>query len=348
MISHQSKIYFAIAVIFMAVILLGLGIFNWLSSKTNQSPVNIENDIEQTEVFRHPLNGEALEKPAQDFFAVSIMFDNSYDARPQYGLDKADIVYEALAEGNITRLMGVFDSRQSIDKVGPVRSARPYFMDWANDYKGVYMHVGGSPKALNNIDSYNFHEVDQIGAGEIYFWRDENLWAPHNVFTSDSNWLRVGEIKEVDNIDSNVSWNFVAVDDNAQYPLPLNFNLDFSAAYRVDWRFNAKLLAYQRWQTDDKFLYDNGEQARADNIIVQIVSARIVDAKERRTMDNKTDGQAFIFNKLGMVEGQWRYENNRTRFFDSEGNEFKLVPGKTWVEVLPDLEDLIIYENDPA
>jgi hypothetical protein len=348
MLNHKSKIYLAIAVIFMAVILLVFGLLNMFktNSGSDQAPEEvIQIDDNQP---RHPLSGHILTEEDGDFFPIAIMIDNAYDIRPQHGLAKADIIYEALAEGNITRLMAIFDSRQDIDKIGPVRSARNYYMDWAEEYGGVYIHVGGSPQALGIINTYDFVNIDQIGAGEIYFWRDENLWAPHNVFTSDSNWLRVGEIKEVDNIDSNVSWNFVAVDDNAQYPLPLNFNLDFSAAYRVDWRFNAKLLAYQRWQTDDKFLYDNGEQARADNIIVQIVSARIVDAKERRTMDNKTDGQAFIFNKLGMVEGQWRYENNRTRFFDSEGNEFKLVPGKTWVEVLPDLEDLIIYENDPA
>ena len=340
MISHQSKIYFAIAVIFMAVILLGLGIFNWLSSKTNQSPVNIENDIEQTEVFRHPLNGEALEKPAQDFFAVSIMFDNSYDARPQYGLDKADIVYEALAEGNITRLMGVFDSRQSIDKVGPVRSARPYFMDWANDYKGVYMHVGGSPKALNNIDSYNFHEVDQIGAGEIYFWRDSNLDAPHNVFTSSANWLRVGEINDVPDINLEKNWNFIEASSSPDGLL--DFSIDFVLGYNVDWKYNDKLATYLRWQGDDKFIYNTGEQARAANVIVQVVGAKTIDDKLRRNMDTQTYGKVFVFNHLGMKEGRWELKDGRVEFYDFDQNNIDLVAGKTWIQIIPD-EDMLIF-----
>ena len=348
MLTHKSKIYLAIAVIFMAVILLGFGLLNMFKAipSTNQADDQLT-QAEQNQT-RHPLNGRVLAEGEGDFFTVAVMIDNAYDVRPQEGLANADIIYEALAEGNITRLVAIFDSRQEVDKIGPVRSARKYYIDWAEEYGGVYMHVGGSPEALDVIDAYNFINIDQIGAGEIYFWRDDDLYAPHNVFTSDSNWLRVGELKEVDNIDSNIAWNFVTVDDNEPPPLLTDFSLNFSAAYKVDWKFNAKLLTYQRWQTDDKFLYNNGEQARADNIIVQVVPARIVDVKERRTMDNKTDGQAFVFNKRGMTEGQWRYENGRTRFFDAEGQEFKLVPGKTWVEVIPDLEDLIVHENDPA
>ncbi|MBT4210103.1 MAG: DUF3048 domain-containing protein [Candidatus Komeilibacteria bacterium] len=322
----------------MAVILLGLGIFNWLSSKTNQSPVNIENDIEQTEVFRHPLNGEALEKPAQDFFAVSIMFDNSYDARPQYGLDKADIVYEALAEGNITRLMGVFDSRQSIDKVGPVRSARPYFMDWANEYNGIYMHVGGSPKALNSMDSYDFYEIDQIGAGEIYFWRDDNLDAPHNVFTSSSNWLRAGELNEIADINLEKNWKFFSPE--PEKGVVLDFFVDYNGVYKVDWKFNDRLNAYLRWQGDDKFIYHTGEQVKADNIIIKVVDTKIVDDLGRREMDNQSYGKAFIFNHLGMTEAWWDSRDGKDSLYDFDLNTIELVPGKTWVQIIPDIDML--------
>ncbi|MBT6691390.1 DUF3048 domain-containing protein [Candidatus Parcubacteria bacterium] len=344
MLTHKSKIYLAITVIFMAVILLAFGLFNMF--KVDLGADQIVDDVVQLDGNqpRHPLNGRVLIDGDGDFFPIAIMIDNSYDIRPQQGLDKADVIYEALAEGNITRLMAVFDSRQDVNKIGPVRSARKYYMDWAEEYGGVYMHVGGSPQALQIVDTYDFVNIDQIGIGEIYFWRDKDLWAPHNVFTSDSNWLRVGEIKEVDNIDSNVIWNFITVDDAdiSDDKPKLDFSLNFSGAYKVGWKFNDRLFVYQRWQTDDKFLYGTGEQAIADNIIVQVASARIVDNKERRDMDNKTNGQAFIFNKLGMTEGRWIYEDNRTRFFDADDQEFELVPGKTWVEVIPDLQDLIL------
>ena len=70
-------------------------------------------------------------------------------------------------------------------------------MDWAEEYQGLYMHIGGSPQALNIINSFTFTNIDQIGSNEIYFWRDNNYLAPHNVFTSSANYLRAGELKEV-------------------------------------------------------------------------------------------------------------------------------------------------------
>lgn len=338
MISHQSKIYLAIAVIFIAVILLGIGIANFLSRCEKPIPQNIINNMEEEPLYRHALNGSTVENSEQDFFTIAIMFDNAYDARPQYGLDKADIVYEALAEGNITRLMGVFDSRQNINKIGPVRSARPYFMDWANEYQGIYMHVGGSPNALASIDNHDFYNVDQIGAGEIYFWRDNDLPIPHNVFTSSSNWLRVGEIKDISSIDTAASWNFV---DGDEIIAP-NFSLDYHGVYDVDWKYNNKLKTYFRWQGDDKFIYHTGEQARADNVIVQVASSRIIDAKERRVMETQEGGVAFVFNKLGQQTGTWEVIDGRTRFFDEQKNELKLVPGQTWLQIVPSEDRLII------
>ena len=334
--THRSKIYLAITAIFVAVILLGIGILNFLSQDKNTTQQVVYNSISQDIVYRHMLNGSVLENPDKDFFAVAIMFDNAYDARPQHGLGSADIVYEALAEGNITRLMGVFDSRQNIDKIGPVRSARPYFMDWAEEYAGIYMHVGGSPDALANINSYNFYNIDQIGAGEIYFWRDNNLDAPHNVFTSSANWLRVGEIKEIDNINTDISWNFVDSEDN----LGTDFSLDYNGPYKVDWKYNDKLGLYLRWQGDNKFIYDTGEQARANNVIVQVVDSKIIDEKVRRKMNTEEGGKAYIFNKLGRQDGIWEVVDGRTRFFDEQKNELKLVPGQTWVQVIPSEEYL--------
>jgi len=337
MMSHRSKIYLAITVIFLAVILLGIGVYRLLYPATKPVLQNIENNINQEIVYRQVLNGSILENHKQDFFTVAIMFDNAYDARPQYGLDRADIVYEALAEGNITRLLGIFDSRQHIDKIGPVRSARLYFMDWANEYGGVYMHVGGSPDALASVKDYSFYNIDQIGAGEIYFWRDNNLEVPHNVFTSSANWLRVGEIKEISNINTNINWNFVASEDN----LGMDFSLNYNGPYKVDWQYNHKLGFYLRWQGDDKFIYNTGEQARAANVIVQVVDSKIIDDKVRRSMKTQVGGSVFIFNKLGQQIGTWEVIDNRTRFFDENKNELKLVPGQTWVQVIPSEEYLL-------
>lgn len=345
MFSHQSKIYIAITVILLAVILLGLAIFNIFSQK--QELIVQKEQVINTESLRHTLSGEALNESDNDFFSIAVMIDNSYDVRPQYGLSQAEIIYEALSEANITRLMAIFDSHKSIEKIGPVRSARPYFMDWAREYGGVYMHVGGSPTALASIGDYSFYNIDQIGSGEIYFWRDNNLNAPHNVFTSSSNWLRVGEVKEIDNIDQTIVWSYTDFPENypadRNYMPPLNFSVDFSVdAYKVDWKFNKNLNLYQRWQGGDKHIYDSGEQIAVKNVIVQVVEAKVIDDLGRRSMKTEAGGRAWLINPLGLQIGTWIYENGRTRFYDETGQPMQLVPGKTWVEIVPGEESLIL------
>ncbi|OGY95804.1 MAG: hypothetical protein A2611_03455 [Candidatus Komeilibacteria bacterium RIFOXYD1_FULL_37_29] len=337
MISHHSKIYIAVTVIIVAVILLGIGIFNLVSSGKKSPVSEPEEKVEQGVNYRHPLSGQPVEAPVENFFAVAIMFDNAYDSRPQYGLDQADIVYEALAEGNITRIMGIFDSQKNIEKIGPVRSARLYFMDMAGEYGGVYMHVGGAPNALAKRGAYSFSDVDQIGAGEIYFWRDNDLSAPHNVFTSSANWLRAGDIKEVPKFSINRNWNFT-VGENATIT---DLTIDYNGPYKVDWKYNDKLGAYMRWQGDDKFIYHTGEQVRAENVIVQVLSSKIVDNKDRREMDTQSGGQVFIFNKLGQQNGRWEIVDGRTLFFDENKNELKLAPGRSWVQIIPAADYLI-------
>ena len=340
MVFHRGKLFFSITVILLAVILIIFSILA-LTKSRQVVPVAVEPVVEEFH-YRHPLSGEKSKEPI-DFYPVVVMIDNAYNIRPQHGLEQADIIYEAFAEGNITRLMAIFDNNKNIEKVGPVRSARPYFMDWASEYGGVYMHVGGSPEALSEINSYDFVNIDQIGASEIYFWRDENLEAPHNVFTSTANWLRVGEIKEVNNCDQSIIWNFVDAKENYAIS-PADFSIDYSPAYKVDWKFNDKINLYQRWQGGDEFLFADGNQVTATNIIVQIVPSKIIDTKERRSMDTISGGQVYIFNNFGLQEGQWLRGEGRTRFIDASGEELKLIPGKTWLQIVPSAEMMSIEE----
>jgi len=343
----------------MAVILIAWSLFNFLNKKNE--PVQVEEEVIKLEeeivlTTRHQLNGQEIPvDDAKDFFPIAIMIDNAYNVRPQAGLDQADIIYEALSEGNITRLLAIFDSSRTVDKIGPIRSARNYYMDWAEEYSGLYVHVGGSPQALLSINKYDFVNVDQIGAGEIYFWRDENLDAPHNVFSSSANWLRAGELKDVDMIDHSeisLSWNYENVNSTTSSSVVLagdsaeninlvnKININFANSYyEVDWQYNKSIKKYQRWQGGDKFYFNTGTQAVADNIIVQVVKDYLIDV-ERRGMNTQEGGLVYIFNNHGYQTGAWLVEDGRTRFFDAEGQELKLVPGKTWVEIINNKERL--------
>ncbi len=327
-----NKKYFLITVIFITVIFVFLILFNTKKELTIEDKIEIEK-----EVTKHFLNGKEVEED-YTFFPIAIMLDNAYNIRPQEGLKKADIVYETLVEGNITRLLVIFDSNIKVDKIGPVRSARNYFMDWAEEYQGLYMHVGGSPQSLNIIDTFDFINIDQIGSDEIYFWRDNNYMIPHNVFTSSANYLRAGELKEINFLNNLKSWNFKEGDEGENiYDIIIDFSNDY---YKVEWKYNNSLEKYQRWQGGDKFIYNTGEQVRIDNIIVQIINSYFID-QERRGMDNKKEGLVYIFNKLGKQKGVWKYIDGRTIFINEDGEELQLVPGKTWVEIINKEEKLI-------
>lgn len=325
----------AITVIILAVILVLWGLIH-MPRQANQK---VESQKIEQNFLRHPLTGQVLNQPI-DFFAIGVMIDNAYNVRPQSGLKEADIIYEALAESSITRLLAIFDSNQKVEKIGPVRSARPYYMDWAEEYGGIYMHVGGSPQAIDIISNYNFTNIDQIGAGETYFWRADDLDAPSNVLTSSANWLRAREIKEVQNLDWSAfqPWYFI---EPTATTTPPDFSVDFSIdLYKVDWHYSDVLKKYQRNDGEAKAIYDSGEQIAVNNVIVQIVDSHLIDT-ERRTMDTAGSGQVFIFNAHGEQRGEWKYIDGRTLFFDDAGQELKLVPGKTWVEIINSEESLI-------
>ncbi len=330
-----------ITVIAVAVILLAWGGSHYFSSKNVKS--EDQNNINEIrEAIRDPLTGQVMTEENFDFFPIAVMMDNASDIPPQAGLSAAAIIYEALAESNITRLLAIFNSQVKLEKVGPIRSARNYFMDWAEEYHGLFMHVGGSPQALAIIDDYKFTNIDEMGAAGIYFFRDDNLAAPHNVFTNSSNILRAGEMKKVSNLNQDfTSWHYV--DDlsiNNPVDLAVNFSID---QYNIVWKFNHTLNIYQRFRNNDKSIDAAGEHLAADNIIVQIVPSSLIDV-ERRSMDTQSGGVVFIFNKAGEAKGHWEYRDGRTLFFDDNNQELSLVPGKTWVEIIDDPGKLIISE----
>nr|MCU0495649.1 DUF3048 domain-containing protein [Chloroflexaceae bacterium] len=120
---------------------------------------------------------------------VAVMIDNHPDARPQSGMNAAALVFEALAEGGVTRYMAVYEPKAnaSISEIGPVRSARSYFVEWAKGLNAVYTHAGGSPEGLLLAETATeIANLDALrdGAEGLYFWRSTTRFAPHNLYTS--------------------------------------------------------------------------------------------------------------------------------------------------------------------
>ncbi len=134
--------------------------------------------------YTAPLTGLAVEAPVTQR-PLAVMINNAPAARPQSGLSQADIVYEVLAEGGITRLIGIFQSQEGIEKIGPIRSIRPYLIRLGESYGGVLVHAGGSPEAYSIIQKQGKQDLDEIGNAGAFFWRAKDRKAPHNLYSSD-------------------------------------------------------------------------------------------------------------------------------------------------------------------
>ncbi|MFW5888424.1 MAG: DUF3048 domain-containing protein, partial [Patescibacteria group bacterium] len=133
--------------------------------------------------IKDPLNGRIIKNDGNSNTPVAIMIDNHKNARPAYGIDKADIVFEAEVEGSITRYLAIFNDYKEVEKIGPVRSARPYFINWASGVSALFVHCGGSPQALATIARSGIKNLDEFYKTSR-FWRDKTLPRPHNIFTS--------------------------------------------------------------------------------------------------------------------------------------------------------------------
>ncbi len=264
---------------------------------------------------------------------VGVMIDNHPDARPQSGITAAKIVYEAPAEGGITRYFALFDSSQDVAKVGPVRSARPYFIDWLEEYSGMYMHCGGSPDGLAKIQADQVFDMDEMKNGQ-YFWRDDSRIAPHNLYTKSDFWNKALAKNTNKQNKFSTGWKF-GDKSNSLNSVVSSVEIDYLQDYVVNWKYDVTNKNYNRFINDQQMTSD-GVAVNADNVIVQYVKSKAVDDYGRLDITTAGNGSMRIMRDGISYLGNWRKENGRTRFYDSNGQELNLKPGTTWIQIIPD------------
>ncbi len=273
----------------------------------------------------------------QRFYAV--MIDNMIDARPPSGLSKASLVIEAPVEGGITRFEAFFASDVQVAKIGPVRSARPYYLDWAAEFDAVYAHVGGSPEALDLIAARRPRDLNDFYAGK-YFWRDSGRKAPHSTYTSTSLLAKALADKFAAPSRSGIpaAWKFKDGSAPASPGQVAGPTVEYSTAnYRAVWKYDAAKNDYQRFQDDDRARDDDGAPIRASNVVVQYNKVRVLDEVGRRRIDTVGKGEAVVFQDGAALKAAWEKDSikDRTRYYGEDGQEIVFEPGTTWVEVVP-------------
>ncbi len=242
---------------------------------------------------------------------LSIMLDNSTEAMPQFGLAKAVIVYEALIEGGFTRLMAIFNSSDLPEEIGPIRSARPYFLDWANDWSGSYWHAGGSPQALQSLrdDSWNFVNINEISYQGIYFFRNNSFYNPHNLFTTPE-LIERALVKY--NIDNKIDY-FWDVKNELESKYRTNneqtIHIPYTqAANDVYWHYDRNTNNWQRYIGETQQFYIDGKPISAKNVIIMIMDTRLIDI-ERLGMDNIGQGKGYLFRDGQQQEIIWQKQS---------------------------------------
>ncbi len=332
-------LFLNLGIFVMAVTVVVLvAIFFWHNTANNlpDSATLTKNTTEQnSKNSRSKLDKTSVLLGDKNLTPFAVMIDNHIAARPWFGVSQANIVYEAEAEGGITRFLAIFSGDAKINKIGPIRSARPYFLDWANEYNPLYVHVGGSPEALANIIKQGINDMNEFSAGN-YFWRDKNRSAPHNVYTNTD--LMGAYLADQGYVyEPYFSWQYKNEKNFSQRPEKQEIVIPYSlSSYVVSWHYNREHNNYQRYFANNPQIDGEGKAILAKNIILQYNRAQEIDEKLRLHFDVLGKGMAKICREGTCEDGIWikKSLSTRTRYYDLQDNEIRFIPGTTWVEVL--------------
>lgn len=301
--------------------------------------------VQEEKLAPSPINGLPISRERAKLPVIAVMVENLPPARPQSSLSKADVIYETLTEGGITRFMALFQSQEAL-VVGPVRSARTYFAEIVREYDAWYAHVGGSSDALGFISQNKLHNLDQFFYSQPY-WRDpvrRKKGLEHSMYV-DTSALRAGVTGHL--ADTFEPWQFQSpekekIQEDAQYDA---VEIDFSyPVFKVRWDYDLAADIYTR-SLGGAVHKDaqNDEALSAKNIIVQYVKMSLAPRPlrgEEGALDIQLigEGEGILFRNGKSFPLTWRKSEGgkRTRYYDENDEEIRLTPGVIWIELVRD------------
>lgn len=294
---------------------------------------------------KSPLSGLSMSEDLTNRRSVGIMISNIEYALPQSGIESADIIYETLAEGGVTRLFAVFHEFNN-QKIGPIRSCRHYFLDFALDHDAIYFHAGQSPQGELAIRNLNISAVNSISyLSTIAFYLDSNRKRPHNTYTSlervMEGWNRK-EYRKEPNPKTGRKLNF---SQDAEITLengdPItDIKLPFSYIDTPYFKYDKERKEYMRFQFGKPHIdMETGNQLHFTNFIIQLTNIYHIkgDDAGRLDMDLIGEGKGYYFTGGKRIPITWKKASHveTTHYYDESGKEILLNPGKTWISVYP-------------
>lgn len=337
--------------------------------KNADGKVSFDQNLPKTQPC--PMNGEKYSRQQREWWEkhrpLLVMIENHENSRPQSGISTADVIYEAVAEGGITRTVNVYYCQDG-GQIGPIRSARTYFLDWASEYgeNPLYAHVGGANKdgpadALGQIDEYgwgNYNDLNQFSIGFPTFWRDYNRLGhetatEHTMYSTTNKLLEYAakdrKLTTLDEEGTRWDKSFVPYqfkdDTPAASPNATNIHVEMWEGYKdyaIDWKYNKALNNYVRSNGGAVHMDKNtNKQLTAKTIVVLYMDESHADDGYENNAhllyENIGKGKAVVFMDGKEIKANWskKSRTGKTIITDTTGKEIQFNRGKLWFEILP-------------
>ena len=335
-----------ITVLILLIIILSAGgyLYYKMYMENNRKPQGEESisEAEDEEVLMVPVEEKKVQIYQGEDRPIAVMIDNHKQALPQGGLNDAFIVYEIIVEGGESRLMAVFKGAK-LDQIGPVRSARHYFLDYALENDAIYVHFGWSPQAEYDIKSLKVQNIHGIQESSTSFWRVKDKYAPHNVATSTEKILEIAERKGYRTTSEAESLLKYTVDEvNLEDGMAADtVTIPYMGSNITKYVYNPETKRYQRYSKGiEEKDWNTGEAVTAKNIIVTF-------ARNYTLTDSENKGRQGLEN-IGTLKGYYitngraieitcekSSRSEKTVYKDLEGNEINVNDGNTYIQICP-------------
>lgn len=313
-------------------------LFLLLSFLLSPAPEIIE---EKIALLLSPYSNLPFEDQEERRRAVVATIANSSPSRPQAGLEHADIVYEFLVEGGITRFLALFFQRYP-ERVGPIRSTRPYLLEKALEFDPIYLHIGGSNEAYALLQKIPLDNLDEIGVGSPYYYRCNERRAPDNLYID---LLRIPHLTIEDSAPKAAS-NLMFWDPTLQEDREMiegrEVAIHYWGGHTVNYIYQEEEGIYLRYHGSRPHLAEGGAHLLAHNLLILHIDTTVIDEAGRLHLDIFRGGPLLFFRDGLVIEGQWAKEEGETRYLTREGEALPLKAGRTWINVVP-MSATILY-----
>ena len=365
--SKEMKQYIAIisVIIILLLTIFGVKVYRKSQETKEISVKNSEENSEEVEEAEDGKNEAKQEEPKTTSKNIKIfngndrpiafMIDNNVNAQPQSALNRAYLVYEIIVEGGETRLMALFkgvDVSNGDVTVGPIRSARHYFIDYALENDAIYAHLGQSPRAGEYILNFNVPDIN----GQAYdtgkprtssslYWREKKKSAPHNAYTSIASILNICDKKKYSKTSTKESvLNYVEKEvtlDGENAIAANTVSIPYTSSHTVKYVYDTTTGRYTRYskgkkQTDE----ETGEDVTTKNIIISFIKNKpLIDGenKDRQDLENFTTAKGYYITngKAIPIQCQKSFVGGQTQYTDMNGKKIEVNDGNTWINICP-------------